>query len=219
VKIYITLNLRIRLCDLATVCVLSCGVVRDFISDSYIQHRELVEVCPLHLLNVVALDQICSASKLRALDLRKQVHGVETKLTDMTTSHVKGHDTSLPTKLQEDHTGLLQQLYELNGTVKHMQSHVSFGAGLAPRFRKMFAIMEERREEMGGEALKRGERAIFEDQIEFNDEMSRNVMVEFEELLTRISSRINVVCAFHRPQVVTPWILDVDADLDERRRA
>jgi hypothetical protein len=201
---YIALNLRIRLCDLATVCVLSCGATRDVISDSYIQDRELVEVCPLHLLNVVALDQICSASKLRAVDLRKQVHDVEEKVADMTKSRVTGHDTPLPAKLKEDYTGLLQQQYELNVTLKSVQSTVSFAAGLAPRFRKVFAIIEDMREDIGGEALKRGERAIFEDQTEYNDEMLRNVVVEFEKLLSRIGSQINLVCAFHRPQVVTP---------------
>jgi hypothetical protein len=208
----INLSMRVRLTDLATVCILSCvadATLRD-IQSRCVQEKAQLEIYPLHIFNIV-LERRKEEFGHWVERLWKHVSDLE-DVTGMTAWHTP-RLSILADKPKDDYTGLLQQLHAQNVELRLAQTIFSFAAGLGLQFKKVLAAIEDLREEMGGKALKRGERAGLEAQIEFNDEVLGTMRKKIVELLFRVESQINVVCAINRSWMITFLTFDAETDL------
>lgn len=197
----INVSMRVRLHDLAFVCVITSKIRRTALDIKLrcIRQSALLQIYPLHFFNFV-LERRAKDFDKWVEDLWRHVGRLERK-TGMTPWGENPHKV-LEGIEHKDFTGLLQKLHAAGVELRLAVTVMNFAKDMRVEFKKLIEKVEELRREIGKEELRRGYRAEIEDQIEWNGGVLLNTSKKVSELLDRTNAQINVVRITPTPSIL-----------------
>lgn len=199
----ISISMRIRLADLATVTFLTSMTEEagQNIRRKCIERRHLLAKHPLYFLALIYEDR-CFEYKTWFDDILEEINVVESA-TGMTRNTWK---MQLSPRLWEwfsDYDNLLRTLYASNTELSHFDTVTTFSIKLGDFLLDALKMLEELRAEVGLEPLSRRDFRCLQERITFTRSRCDLTADKTREMLERVQGQINVVSDSIVPQTFT----------------
>lgn len=203
----ISISMRIRLADLATVTFLTSmnEETAQNIQRKCIERRNLLAKHPLYFLTLIYEDR-CFEYKSWFDDILHEINVVESA-TGMTRNTWK---MQLSPRLREwfsDYDNLLRMLYASNTELSHFDTVTTFSVKFGDFLLAALKMLDELRVEVGFAPLPKREYRCLHERIAFTRSRCDLTADKTREMLERVKGQINVVRHGTMPRAATMWAL------------